>query len=145
MDLSATKALYRRSFTDVVSGGDLAAAEQILAPGYRLHLPGMPEPVDAEGHRGLVALFRRGFPDWVETVEDVIAEGDRVVVRVLGAGTHLGEFQGIPPTGRAVRVGGIGIARVAEGRVAEAWAAYDALGLVEQLTATDPVDEEGGT
>jgi predicted ester cyclase len=82
-----------------------------------------------------VMAFRTAFPNWVETVEDVIGEDDRVVVRVTGSGTHRGEFQGVAPTGRHVTAGGIGIARIEDGRIAEAWAAYDALGLLVQLGA----------
>jgi steroid delta-isomerase-like uncharacterized protein len=119
----------------VVSGGDLALADALLADGYALHFPGLPGPVDRAGHKGLVAAFRAGFPDWRETVEDVIAEGARVVVRVTGRGTHRGAFQGLPTTGRAVTATGIGIGRIAGGRIAEAWAAYDALGLLQQLGA----------
>lgn len=136
-DRAQNKAVYRRWFTDVVSRGDLAAAQEMLAPDYRLHFPGMPGPVDRDGHLRLVAMFRSGFPDWVETVEDVVAEGDRVVARVVGRGTHLGEFQGVRPTGRRVSATGIGIGRLADGQIVEAWAAYDALGLLEQLQAAD--------
>src|SRR5687768_8248188 len=130
-----SKTLYRRWFEEVVSRGDLDLADELLAPDYLLHFPGLPGPVDAETHKGLVLAFRAGFPDWKETIDDVIAEGDKVVVRVTGRGTHEGEFQGIPASGRAVSATGIGIARIEGGRIAEAWAAYDALGLMQQLEA----------
>jgi steroid delta-isomerase-like uncharacterized protein len=130
-----SKRLYRRWFEDVVSGGDLALADELLGPGYGLHFPGTPEPLDREAHKALVMMFRTAFPDWVETVEDVIAEGDKVVIRVTGRGTHEGEFQGIPPTGAQVTATGVGIGRIQDGRIAEAWAAYDALGLMRQLGA----------
>jgi steroid delta-isomerase-like uncharacterized protein len=136
--LKENKALYRRWFEQVVSRGDLDLADELLARDYVLHFPGMPAPVDREGHKQLVMMFRAGFPDWVETVDDVIAERDKVVIRVTGRGTHQGEFQGIPPTGRQVTATGIGIGRIADGRIAEAWAAYDALGLVGQLGAAPP-------
>jgi ketosteroid isomerase-like protein len=136
-DHERNKALYRRWFTDVVSRGDMAAAQELLAADYRLHFPGMPGPVDRDGHLRLVAMFRSGFPDWVETVEDVVAEDDRVVARVVGRGTHLGKFQGVRPTGRQVSATGIGIGRVVGGQIVESWAAYDALGLLEQLQAPD--------
>jgi predicted ester cyclase len=78
-------------------------------------------------------MFHHGFPDWRETIDDVVAEGDRVVIRVTGSGTHQGEFQGIPPTDRQVTATGIGIGRIENGRIAESWAAYDALGMMQQL------------
>lgn len=129
----ANRALYRRWFEEVVSGGNLELADQLLAPGYVLHFPGFPGPVDSEGHKQLVIMFRNAFPDWRETVDDVIAEEDRVVIRVTGRGTHQGEFQGIPPTGRQVTATGVGIGRIENGRIAETWAEYDALGMMQQL------------
>jgi predicted ester cyclase len=129
------KATYRRWFEEVVNSGDLGLADSLLAPDYRLHFPGLPGPVDREGHKQLVMGFRTGFPDWVETVEDVIGEDDKVVIRVTGRGTHDGEFQGIAPTGRPVTATGIGIGRLTDGRIVESWAAYDALGLLQQLGA----------
>ena len=135
MSLEENKAIYRRWFEEVVSGGDIALADDLLAPGYRMHFPGFPEPVDSEMHKQLVMMFHNGFPDWVETIEDVIAEGDKVVIRVTGRGTHSGEFQGIPPTGTKVTAAGVGIGRIEKGRIAEVWAAYDALGLMQQLGA----------
>ena len=96
---------------------------------------GMPTPVDSEGHKQLVVAFRSGFSDWAERIDDVIGEGEEVVIRVTGSGTHDGEFQGIAPTGRRVTATGIGIGRIEGGRIVEAWAAYDALGLMQQLGA----------
>jgi steroid delta-isomerase-like uncharacterized protein len=136
--VEANKALYRRWFEEVVSRGDMALADDLLATDYVLHFPGAPAPVDREGHKGLVMMFRTGFPDWVETVDDIIAEGDRVVIRVTGRGTHDGEFQGVPPTGKSVTATGIGIGRIANEQIAEAWAAYDALGLMQQLGVVPP-------
>src|SRR5688500_9107480 len=104
-----SKRLYRRWFEEVVSGGDLALADELLAPCYDLNLPRMPEPLDREVHKAMVMMFRTAFPDWDGTVEDVIAEGDKVVNRVTGSGTQEGEFQGIPPTGAQVPARGVGI------------------------------------
>jgi predicted ester cyclase len=133
MSTEDNKALYRRWFEEVVSAGNLTVADELLAPNYVLHFPGMPGPVDHEGHKNLVRMFQAAFPDWRETVEDVIAEGDKVVIRVTGTGTHEGEFQGIPPSHARVTATGIGIGRIQNSRIAEAWAAYDALGLMQQL------------
>jgi steroid delta-isomerase-like uncharacterized protein len=133
--LDESKALYRRWFEDVVSEGDLALADELLADDYMMHFPGIDQPVDREGHKQLVMMFRTAFPDWVETVEDIVAEGDRVVIRVTGRGTHEGDFQGIPPTGRRLTTTGVGIARIVNGRIAETWAEYDALGHMQQLGA----------
>lgn len=135
MTTEQNKALYRRWFEQVATAGDLELADELLTADYVLHFPGMPGPVDRQTHKDLVDMFRAGFPDWTETLEDVIAEDDRVVARIVGRGTHLGEFQGIPATGRRVEAHGMGIARITNGRIAEMWAAYDALGLMQQLGA----------
>jgi predicted ester cyclase len=87
------------------------------------------------GARTTVTAFRIGFSDWVERIDDVIAEGDKVVIRVTGSGTHDGELQGIAPTGRRVTATGIGIGRIEADRIVEAWAAYGALGTMHQLGA----------
>lgn len=137
MSTEDNKFVYRRWFTDVVATGNLALADELLTDDYRLHFPGLPQPLDRDGHKQLLTMFRTGFPDWEESVDDIVAEDDKVVVRVTGRGTHSGEFQGVPATGRQVVATGIGIGRIADGHIAEAWAAYDALGLLQQLGAAD--------
>lgn len=145
MTTEENKALVRRWFEEVVSQGNLALADELLGgPDYIIHFPGSPEPIDREGHKQLVTMFRTGFPDWREVVEDMIAEGDKVVTRVTGYGTHEGEFQGIPPTGKKVTVAGLGIDRVAAGKIVEKWAAFDALGMMQQLGVI-PTPEQAGT
>ena len=138
MSVEENKALYRRWFEEVVTRGNLGLANELVGPDYVLHFPGVEAPVDLEGHKQLVSMFRAAFPHWEESVEDVIGDGDRVVIRVVGRGTHQGEFQGIAPTGSHVTASGVGIARIENGRIAEAWAEYDALGLLQQLGALPP-------
>jgi len=135
------KAIYRRWFEEVVTGRNLALADELLAPDYALHFPGFPGPVDREGHKQLLMMFHHGFPDWQETIDDVVAEGDKVVIRVTGRGTHQGEFMGIPATGEQVTATGVGIGRIEAGRIAESWAEYDALGMMQQLGV---VSQQGG-
>lgn len=133
MSLEENKALYRRWFDEVVNERNMALADELLSDDYVLHFPGMPTPVDREGHKQLLAMFHSAFPDWKETVEDVIAENDRVVIRVTGRGRHEGNFMGVPRSGKEVRAEGVGIGRLAEGQIVESWAAYDALGLMQQI------------
>jgi ketosteroid isomerase-like protein len=92
MSTEANKTLYRRWFEEVVTGRNLALADELLAADYVLHFPGMP-PLDREGHKQLLGMFHAAFPDWRETVEAVVAEGDLVVIRVTGSGTHEGHFR----------------------------------------------------
>ena len=75
------------------------------------------------------------FPDITATIDDIIAEGDRVVVRMHISGTHKGEYRGIPPTGKIAVITEMGIYRISEGKIAEGWSLYDALGLMQQLGA----------
>jgi predicted ester cyclase len=77
--------------------------------------------------------YRQAFPDLRVSVEDLIAEGDRVAARLRVRGTHLGELDGIAPTGRRVDCTGIVISRIEEGKIAEDWANFDDLGMMQQL------------
>jgi steroid delta-isomerase-like uncharacterized protein len=135
MSLDQNKALFRRWFEDVVNANDYTVVEELLATGYHAHFPGAPEAIDRDGHKGMVEMFAAAFPDWQESIQDVIAEDDRVVLRVTAGGTHQGEFQGMSPTGRTVAITGIGIARIEDGRIAESWWDFDGLGLMQQLGA----------
>jgi len=128
------KALVRREEEELFSGGNLDAAEEIYAADYVGHDPSNPEDV-----RGLQAAkqaasdYRQAFPDLQVSVEDLIAEGDRVAARLRFRGTHLGELDGIAPTGRRVDCTGIVISRIEEGKIAEDWANFDDLGMMQQL------------
>ena len=134
MVIEENKALVRRFVEDVINGSHPAALDELLSESYAYHAPGM-EIVGSEGIRQVFGMLRSAFPDWHEDVEDLIAEGDRVVFRVTGRGTHQGEFQGIPPSGRPVTVSGTDIVRVEEGKLAEHWANFDQLGMLMQIGA----------
>jgi steroid delta-isomerase-like uncharacterized protein len=135
MSVEENKALFRRWLEDVVNNNNYAAVDELLAPTYQAHFPGAPEPVDRNGHRGMVEMFAAAFPDWKETVHEVIGEGDKVAMRVTAGGTHEGEFQGMAPTGRTVTITGMGFARIEDGRLVESWWDFDAIGLMQQLGA----------
>jgi steroid delta-isomerase-like uncharacterized protein len=99
-------------------------------------------PVAAQGRAGLrqfVLELRRAFPDLVLEVKDLVAEGDRVVARVEGRGTHEGEFLGVPATGRATVGRSIDIFRIEGGQLAEHWDVLDVYGLLAQLGAVPPL------
>ncbi len=86
-----------------------------------------------EGVKQALGLFASAFPDWHTTIEDLIAEGDKVVMRGVASGTHRGVFMGIPPTGRRVTVSGVHICRIKDGKIVEHWAEADYLGMMQQL------------
>ena len=132
---NANKALVRRFFEDVWSTGDISRRDAFLAPGYRGHMSGSPETIDRDGWTTWFQGFRSAFPDARFTVEDMIAEGDRVAARLTMRGTHSGPLNGIPATGRSVVVSGMSIERIANGRIVEGWNENDALGMLAQLGA----------
>jgi steroid delta-isomerase-like uncharacterized protein len=89
-------------------------------------------------------VYRNAFPEIQMTVEDLIAEGDKVVTRWTARGTHQGELMGIPPSGNPVEVTGITIDRIEGGKVVETWANYDALGMMQQVGAVpEPGQAQG--
>lgn len=135
MSVEQNRTLYRRWFEEVVNLGKVELADELLADDYRAHFPDMPQPLGAEEHKQLLQMFRSAFTGWQERVDSVVAENDRVVLWYTGTGTHTGDFQGIPPTGRMVTVTGVDMGRIEDGRIAEVWASYDALGLLQQLGA----------
>ena len=102
---------------------------------FRAHLSGVAEPLDNSGWDGFMQAFTTGFPDARISIQSCISEGDHVVSRWTLTGTHLGTFQGVPPTGRAVRLHGIEFNRVANGRIVEHWGMFDNLALLQQIGA----------
>jgi steroid delta-isomerase-like uncharacterized protein len=98
------------------------------------HFPGMP-PLDAAGHTMYAKVMETAFPDLDRQIEDLVAEGDRVVARWTAKGTHLGDFNGMPPTGKFATSSGITIFRIADGKIVEEWSENDLLGLLTQLGA----------
>jgi steroid delta-isomerase-like uncharacterized protein len=127
------KALVRRFVDEVQSGGNIDLIDEICSPEFVNHSAPPGIPADREGIKIVTAMFRRAFPDSYFTVEDMVAEGDKVATRKTFHGTHEGEFMGIPPSGRSVSMGLIDIVRISEGRVVEHWSMGDSLGVMQQL------------
>jgi steroid delta-isomerase-like uncharacterized protein len=137
------KALVRRSFEEVFNQGNLDAVEEIFASDYVLHDPTTPEEIRGiEGMRQYVSIYRTAFPDLQQSIEDQFAEGEKVATRLIGRGTHQGELLGIPPTGNRVEAPGIVINRISGGKIAESWANYDALGMMQQIGAVPSPGEQ---
>jgi predicted ester cyclase len=127
------KALVRRFVDEVQSGGNIDLIDEVCSPGFVNHSAPPGIPADREGLKILTAMFRGAFPDSHFTIENMVAEGDKVATRKTFHGTHGGDFMGMPPTGRVVSMGLIDIVRVSDGRVVEHWAMGDSLGLMQQL------------
>ena len=135
------KAVIRR-WIEAYNQRDLEAEADVLAPGYMAHVPSPQGPLDLEGleaWREFTAPFVEAFPDLRLTIEDISAEGDTVAARVAFHGTHRGEFQGLPPTGKEVAFSSMEFNRVVDGKVEEHWVEINLLGVVQQLgVATMP-------
>lgn len=144
MSVEEHKTLIRRWWDGLSQGTAAELIDEVYAPDYVLHDPSLPEPVQGlEAVREFIAAVTAAFPDGRATVEDLIAEGDRVVQRVTFQGTHQGEFLGVPATSKPVSAWVMIISRMAGGKIAEEWQLVDVLGLMQQLGAL-PAAEQGG-
>lgn len=133
MSTEDNKALVRRLYEEVFNRGNLSTVDELLAADYIDHtaLPGTsPGP---GGLKQFISMFRAAFPDLHFTIEDMIAEGDTVVVRQTYRGTHKGDLMGISSTGKQVTITSIDIGRFAGGKLVEHWGSTDSLGLLQQL------------
>ncbi len=135
MSTEENKAAERRFYEEVWNKHHLGAVDELVAPNVVEHNPVDPgQGPGREGFRKTVAMALSAFPDVQATIEDMVAEGDKVVVRWTGKGTHRGEFMGIPPTNKQVTfTGGIDIWRYAGGKRVESWRQWDALSMMRQL------------
>ncbi len=131
MSTEENKALARRAY-DAVNQGNWAAVYELFSPDFVLHNASMTIQ-GLEAYKQFVSMYLAAFPDAQSAIEDLIAEGDKVVTRQSFRGTHQGDLMGIPPTGKQVSATGIVITRIANGKVVEQWANYDDLGLLQQL------------
>jgi len=130
------KALARRLVEEAFNAGRLEVVDELVASDFVEHDPSLTEEVRGPaGVKELITGYRAAFPDIRITIEDQIADGDYVVSRWSGTGTHQGELMGMPATGKQATVTGITIDRIADGRIAESWDNWDTLGLMQQLGA----------
>jgi len=145
MSIEENKAIFRRwfemeDFRGIQEAENPKAAieqtmrkvrEEIYAPDFVVHTPGVDMPLESYMQYSIARLD--AFPDWNCTIEDMVAEGDKVVARMTYRGTHKGEFQGIPATGKEIEVGGVAITCLTGGKFIEGWGYYDRLGMMQQL------------
>ena len=129
------KTVSRRFFDEVWNKGKLTVLDEIVTrdhvnsgPGT---LPGLPN--GPEGAKQFVTAYRNAFPDVHFTIDDQIAEGEKVMTRWTAHGTHQGELAGIPATGKTTTVTGIVVNRLVNGKIAESWGLFDQFGMMQQL------------
>jgi 4-oxalocrotonate tautomerase family enzyme len=130
------KAVIRLWLEEAWSKGNYSIASEVIDQNFMVHgAGGQSVRQGPDGVADLVRTWRNAFPDGKMSVDDLVSEGDKVVVRMTWTGTHTGEFYGIKPTGRKVNVSSIGIDRVVNGKITEGWGEVDMLGMMQQLGA----------
>ena len=134
MSPQENKAIVRRLVEEFWNKGDTTVADELIATGYVHHDPATPSEVRGlEGFKQWAITGRTGLPDMHITIEDMVAEGDKVAKRWTFRATHKGDFFGIPPTGKQVAWTGTTIYRIAGGKIVEIWWNIDVLGLFQQM------------
>ena len=129
------KALHRRFYEEVHEGGNLDLLDGMVTDDYVHHSAQGLALRGADGLRDLIAGVRAAFPDLQDTIEEQIAEGDSVMTRWTMAGTHRGEWMGIPASGKRIEVAIVSIARFRGERCYESWEMVDMLGMMQQMGA----------
>ena len=135
MSNDQVRALVHRVVTDVFNGKNTQLIDELYTPGFVGHQIPAPLPQTRDGQKQMLAYFFSVFPDLQLVFEDEVAENGKLAARGYFTGTHRGEFRGIAPTGKTVKVAIHDLWRVENGRVAEYWGSVDYLGLLQQLGA----------
>ncbi|KAG0263564.1 hypothetical protein BGZ95_003778 [Linnemannia exigua] len=135
MTLEANKSIMKR-FVVFINTANEMMAEELIAPDAVFHVPGNPEPMlGPAGYLAIIGMMRGGFPDIQWTLEEMVAEGDRVAARFIMNGTHQGTFFGVPPTGKKISVQAMNMYRLSNGMFIEEHGQPDMLGLLKQIGA----------
>jgi steroid delta-isomerase-like uncharacterized protein len=145
MSTEENKAVVRREFEEMFNQeGNLDAAEEFYAPNYVGHEPTTGDIKGVEGAKQFAAEYREAFPDLTITIEDQVAEGDKVVTRFTARGTHHGEVEDLgPATGNRMEITGITIEQFGDGKIVQDWTNFDALGMMQQLGLVPEAQEAG--
>jgi len=135
MTTEINKAVMGR-FLQFINTASEKLAEELISPDAVFHVPGRPEPMRGPaGYLAIIGMMRGGFPDIQWTLEEVIAEGDKVAARFTIRGTHRGAFFGVPPTGKTIAVQAMNFYRLSGGQFVEERGQPDLLGLLQQIGA----------
>ena len=137
MSVEENKVLFRRFAEEVFNKGNVSIIDEFLAPNFveREALP-PGTPSGRDGVKQLTLMFRTAFPDFNVSIDDMIAEGDKIVARTTWSGTQKGEFMGIPPSGKRVAFDVIDIIRILDGKGVEHWGVMDSSAMMQQLGVT---------
>lgn len=128
----ANEAVVRRFYEELCNGRQNDLASELFTDDHQLHDPQVPAGRGPQGIADVVSVYQNGVEGhW--GIEELFSAGDRVVVRWTGSGTHTGEINGIPPTGKDIRVDAISVHRLQDGKIAETWEVWDTLGFLQQM------------
>lgn len=133
MAADENKAVARRYVEEGFNADSMEALDELFAPNFVNHDPGVPAVRDLEGLKENMRLMRQAFPDIQTSIDALLADGDYVTKRFTVRGTHQGEFNGIPPTGNQIECQGIDVLRISEGKIQEIWMSFNYLGVLQQL------------
>ena len=134
MSIEENKAIVRRYIEEVYNGGNAKVIDELIDPGYVHYARARPVWSGPQGTKEAIATWFSAFPDMYNGIEDVVAEGDKVVVRLSFRGTHTGTMLGHPPTGKEVATTEIVIFRLTDGKIVETWEEWDARGFFLQIS-----------
>ena len=138
MSTEENKALVRRFYDEVTNGRNVAVLDELLAPNFEgFKVEGSDHGQNREEFKHMITMLLNAFPDHHQTIHDWIAENDKVVTRWTVQGTQQGEYVGIAPTGKQVKITGMDIFRIVDGKIVEVWAEVDMLGTMQQLEPHD--------
>jgi steroid delta-isomerase-like uncharacterized protein len=141
MSVESNKATIRKGFQEIWNAGNFAFMYETFAPDALLHSPVQPEPLRGlETIKTLAAKLRTAFPDFRLTIEELMGEGDFVLVRYTMRGTQEGDYFGIPPTGRRVTSHEIEMFRIPDGKIAEMWLEFNVMSVLHQLGVMPPLE-----
>ena len=129
----ANKNIVRRLITEGWNNGSHSVVDELVDANYQNHDTQAQGANGPHGFKGLIDTYRMAFPDLQFDIEDMMADGDKVITRWRSTGTQLGALPDVPATGRRVDVTGIGISRIANGKIVEDWANWDTMGMLKQL------------
>ena len=131
-----TNKLVMHGFTEFINTASEKLAEELISPDAIFHVPGRPEPMRGPaGYLAIIGMMRGGFPDIQWTLEEIVAERDKVAARFMMHGTHQGTFFGVPPTGKKIAVQAMNFYRLSGGQFVEEHCQPDMLGLLQQIGA----------
>jgi steroid delta-isomerase-like uncharacterized protein len=137
--MAAENKVVMSRFVEFINTGSEKLAEELISPDAVFHVPGRPEPLRGPaGYLAVIGMMRGGFPDIQWTLEEMIAEDDKVAARFTMRGTHQGSFFGVPPTGKTIAVQAMNFYRLSGGQFIEERGQPDLLGLLQQIGAVPP-------